>query len=123
MGQPPSERGEVWQTLCPAEEVVPGEIREFLLADGTKAIAVRDTDGDIRVLQGMCPHQRRALAEGDLYDDVLTCSAHMWSFDVRTGEGVQGTDADIAGYPSRIEDGQLQVDPSLVEPVAHWKQA
>jgi nitrite reductase/ring-hydroxylating ferredoxin subunit len=45
----------------------------------------------------------------------------MWSFDVRTGEGVQGTEADIAEYPTKIEDGQVLVDPSLVEPVALWK--
>lgn len=75
----------------------------------------------MKVFQGTCPHQRRALAEGDLYGDVLTCSAHMWSFDVRTGEGVQGTEADIAEYPTKIEDGQVLVDPSLVEPVALWK--
>lgn len=111
----------MWQTLCAVDEVMAGEIRECLLPDGRKAIAVRDTDGNVKVFQGMCPHQRRALAEGDLYDDVLTCSAHMWSFDVRTGEGVQGTEADIALYPTKIEDGQVLVDPSLVEPVTHWK--
>lgn len=111
----------MWQPLCPADEVVAEEIRECLLSDGRKAIAVRDGDGNVKVFQGMCPHQRRALAEGDLYDDVLTCSAHMWSFDVRTGEGVQGTEAGLAEYPSRIEDGEVQIDPSVVEPVALWK--
>ncbi|HZP14477.1 MAG TPA: Rieske 2Fe-2S domain-containing protein [Nocardioides sp.] len=107
--------------MCAADEVLAEEIRECLLSDGTKAIAVRDSDGNVKVFQGMCPHQRRALAEGDLYDDVLTCSAHMWSFDVRTGEGAHGTEAHIAQYPTKIEDGQVLVDPSLVEPVALWK--
>jgi toluene monooxygenase system ferredoxin subunit len=111
----------MWQPLCPADEVAAEEVRECLLSDGMKAIAVRDSDGNLRVFQGMCPHQRRALAEGDLYENVLTCSAHMWSFDVRTGEGVQGTEADLAEYPSRIEDGQVQADASIVEPVALWK--
>lgn len=111
----------MWQRLCHSDDVVSGEIRECLLADGTKAIAVRDSDGEVKVFQGICPHQRRALAEGDLHDDVLTCSAHMWAFDVRTGEGVHGTESGLACYPSRIEDGQVQVDPSLVEPVELWK--
>jgi toluene monooxygenase system ferredoxin subunit len=111
----------VWQTLCASDEVVAEEIRECVLSDGTKTIAVRDADGKVKVFQGLCPHQRRALAEGDLYDDVLTCSAHMWSFDVGTGEGVQGTEAAIAEYPTKIEHGQVLIDPSLVEPVALWK--
>jgi toluene monooxygenase system ferredoxin subunit len=111
----------MWQSLCAADEVVPEEIRECLLSDGTTAVAVRDSEGNVKVFQGVCPHQRRALAEGDLCDDVLTCSAHMWSFDVRTGEGVQGTEADLAEYPSRIENGQVQVDPTPVTPVALWK--
>jgi toluene monooxygenase system ferredoxin subunit len=97
------------------------EIRECTLPDGTKTIAVRDTHGKVKVFQGMCPHQRRALAEGDLYNDVLTCSAHMWSFDVGTGEGVQGTEARIAEYPTKTEHGQVLIDPSVVEPVALWK--
>jgi toluene monooxygenase system ferredoxin subunit len=111
----------MWQPLCPTSVVVPDEITECLLSDGTKTIAVRDSEGNVKVFQGVCPHQRRALAEGDLYDDVLTCSAHMWSFDVRTGEGVRGTETGLAEYPSRIEGDQVQVDPSVVEPVALWK--
>jgi toluene monooxygenase system ferredoxin subunit len=111
----------MWERLCYSREVVVGEIKECVLSDGTKAIAVRDSDGNVKVFQGICPHQRRALAEGELYDDVLTCSAHMWAFDVRTGEGVHGTESGIAQYPTQIEDDQVQVDPSLVEPVAHWK--
>jgi toluene monooxygenase system ferredoxin subunit len=101
--------------------VVAEKIAECMLPDGTKTIAVRDTDGKVKVFQGTCPHQRRALAEGDLYDDVLTCSAHMWSFDVGTGEGVQGTEAAIAEYPTKIEHGQVLIDPSDVEPVTLWK--
>jgi toluene monooxygenase system ferredoxin subunit len=111
----------MWQPLCRADEVKAGEISECLLSDGVRVIAVRDSDGHLKVFQGTCPHQRRALAEGDLDGDVLICSAHMWSFDVRTGEGVQGTEADLAEYPTRIEDGRLQVDASLVQPVALWK--
>lgn len=110
-----------WQPLCPADEVVTGQIKECRLADGTATVAVRDGDGNVRVLQGTCPHQRGALAEGDLDADVLTCSAHLWAFDVRTGEGVQGAQTDLAVYPSRVQDGQVQADPWTVTPVALWR--
>lgn len=110
----------MWQSLCPADEVGPEQIKECRLTDGAVAVAVRDSGGAIRVLQGICPHQRRALAEGDLHDDVLTCSAHMWAFDVRSGEGVQGAEAGLAVYPSRVQDGEVQVDPSAITQVTLW---
>lgn len=111
----------MWHALCSAGDVVAEEIKECLLPDGTKAIAVRDGDGQVKVFQGNCPHQRRSLADGDLYDNVLTCAAHMWAFDVRTGEPALETPSGLAAYPNKIENGQVMVDPSLVQPVALWK--
>lgn len=111
----------MWKPVCRADEVVPDQITQCPLPDGGRAIAVRDSAGAIRVFQGTCPHQRRSLADGDLCDDVLTCAAHMWAFDIRSGEGIQGAEADLAEYPTTIEDGQVLVDPSAVEPTALWR--
>ncbi|MEK6443876.1 Rieske 2Fe-2S domain-containing protein [Pseudonocardia sp. T1-2H] len=110
-----------WQVLCSAHEVVADEIKECTLPDGGRAIAVRFASGEVKVFQGTCPHQKRALADGDLYGDVLTCSAHMWEFDLQTGDGLNGTPAGLAEYPTKIEGDDVLVDASLVEPVALWR--
>lgn len=110
-----------WQVICSAREVVADEIKECRLADGANAIAVRLPSGEVKVFQGMCPHQRRSLADGDLYGDVLTCGAHMWEFDLQTGQGLNGTPVGLAAYPTKIENDDVLVDGSLVEPVARWR--
>lgn len=107
----------VWEVLCSAHEVVADEIKECMLTDGTAVIAVRSTSGTIKVFQGRCPHQQRTLADADLYCDVLTCAAHMWEFDVQTGQGVNGTLSRLAEYPTRVEGDDVLVDATAVEPV------
>ena len=109
-----------WQVLCAATEVVADEVRECRLDDGTRTIAVRTQAGEVRVFQGVCPHQKRALADGDVEGDVLTCAAHMWEFDLESGEGINAALAGLTLYPSRVESDSVLVDASAVEPVALW---
>lgn len=109
-----------WQVLCAVTEVVAEVVTECRLDDGTPTIAVRTQAGEVRVFQGTCPHQKRALADGDVEEGVLTCAAHMWEFDLETGEGINAALAGLASYPSRVEGGQVLVDASAIEPVALW---
>jgi len=106
-----------WEVICSVHEVVAGQIKELTLRDGTVVIATRTTPGTIKVFQGMCPHQQRLLADADLECDVLTCAAHMWEFDVVTGQGVNGTQSRLAEYPTRVDGNDVLVDSSAVEPV------
>lgn len=106
-----------WQTVCSAHEVTADDIKECTLSDGTTVIAVRSTSGEVKVFQGMCPHQQRSLADAYLCEDVLTCAAHMWEFDVHTGEGVNATLSRLAVYPTKVEGDDVLVDASLVEPI------
>lgn len=40
---------------------------------------------------------------------VLTCPAHLWPFDVITGEGVNPDDAELVPYPVKIENDEIDV--------------
>lgn len=106
-----------WQALCSEHEVIADEVKECTLADGTSVIAVRSTSGEVRVFQGTCPHQQRTLADAYVCDDVLTCSAHMWEFDMHTGEGINGTLSRLAPYPTKVDGDDVFVDTSRVKPV------
>jgi toluene monooxygenase system ferredoxin subunit len=57
-----------------------------------------------------CAHLGVALSEGRLEGDTLTCSAHEWTYDVRTGRGINPASACLKAFPVRIEDGQVWVD-------------
>jgi len=110
-----------WERLCATTEVMDGEITQAILADGSKVIVLRTASGAIKVFQGICPHQKRSLGDGYLDGDVLTCVAHMWQFDVNTGEGMNAAVCGISSYPVRIENGYILTDPTGVAVLARWR--
>lgn len=57
-----------------------------------------------------CAHLGFALSKGRLDGHVLTCSAHLWSFDARTGAGVNPKNACLVRYPVQLEGGNVFVD-------------
>ena len=79
--------------------------------DGQPIVLVYPRDGEMVAIQGFCPHQQSSLAEGDFDGHrVLTCSAHVWQFDVTTGKGINPQDCELARYPVRIEHDEIYVD-------------
>jgi nitrite reductase/ring-hydroxylating ferredoxin subunit len=95
-----------------AEELWDGEMESYPLGDG-EVLIVR-VDGQFHAYDGLCPHQSQPLVEGDLEMDagILTCWAHLWEFDVRTGAGVNPKDACLTRLDLRIAaDGGVEVRP------------
>jgi toluene monooxygenase system ferredoxin subunit len=88
----------------------------FETASGTDVLVVGVDGGDIKAFQAMCPHQEMELVEGEFDGKVLTCKAHLWQFDCRTGKGINPDDCKISEYPVKIDDDDVLVDISGVEP-------
>lgn len=107
-----------WERLCSTSEVVPGEITKIAILNGAEVIALRTESGSIKVFQAQCPHQERSLADGYLDGDILTCAAHMWQFDIHTGDGINAARCGIAAYPVKVEGNSVLIDASEVEPLA-----
>jgi nitrite reductase/ring-hydroxylating ferredoxin subunit len=72
-------------------------------------------EGEFHALSGWCTHQGTSLALGSLSERTLTCYAHLWSFDVRSGEPIWPPIARIAPgyrlrrYPVHVADGNIYV--------------
>src|SRR5262245_362353 len=81
---------------------------ESYTVDGTEILVVR-LDGAYHAYDGACPHQSSRLVDGDLDGTTLTCFAHAWMFDVRTGEGVNPAVARLVRHSVRTVDGRVQV--------------
>jgi nitrite reductase/ring-hydroxylating ferredoxin subunit len=96
-----------WQRLCD-DDLWDGEMASF--AVGAEEILVVKHQGQYCAFQGICPHQSVALVEGELANGVLTCRAHLWQFDARTGRGINPASASLRRYPVRLAEGELQVD-------------
>ena len=85
--------------------------------DGTPIVVLYPLDGEVTAIQGYCPHQQIKLADGDFDGEkVLTCMAHQWQFDVTTGQGVNPANCELALYPVKIDNDEIHVDVTGIEP-------
>ena len=91
-----------------------GEMRAVDV-DGTRVLLVHTDDGVIQAVQALCPHQAVPLEEGELCGGRLICNAHLWEIDVASGTGVNPSHAEIALYPTKVEDGQIYVAIAGIE--------
>ena len=68
-------------------------------------------EGRIYAMENRCPHQGIPLSEGSLEGAVITCRAHGWDFDVRTGH--RPTDPDgfpIPCFPVEVDGDDVRID-------------
>ena len=77
--------------------------------DGQEVLIVHGAEGEVRAYDPICPHQEHPLIEGELESCILTCSAHLWQFDVISGEGVNPTGTTLVKYPMEIRDDSIWV--------------
>jgi toluene monooxygenase system ferredoxin subunit len=77
---------------------------------GTTRILVVRTTGGVEAYVDRCPHLGLPLSLGRLDGDVLTCSAHHWSYDLCSGRGVNPSTVSLQGVPVRIVEGEVFVD-------------
>ena len=91
----------VWRYAGSLDDIWAGEMRAVSL--GAVDVVLCNLDEMLVAYQDRCPHLANALSEGVLSEGVLTCAAHEWEFDVRTGRGVNPASACLHRYPVRVD--------------------
>ena len=99
--------------VCKLDDLWQGEMAAFEV-DGHDVLVVHTEGGEVRAYPGVCPHQDHPLVDGVLADGVLTCSAHLWQFDVETGEGVNPKDCALLKLPVKVDNDTIFVDAGLM---------
>ena len=94
----------------PEAELWIGEIRGVDL-DGRRVLLVRLEDG-VHAYEDRCAHLGVPLSRGTLSGCVLTCSAHHFQYDARTGDGINPRSVRLVPLPSRVAAGDILVDVS-----------
>jgi toluene monooxygenase system ferredoxin subunit len=97
-----------WTPVATVDELWEGEVAEFYAGD-LPILLAHLRSGEIRASEGTCPHAGFPLADGDVVDDVLTCSAHSWEFDLGTGAGINPPTCALRSYPVRRDGDQIAV--------------
>ena len=66
--------------------------------------------GDIRAIEGLCPHSGGPLALGNCTDGIVVCPWHGARFDLRSGNLIEGpTCRGVSTYETRLVEGRVQV--------------
>lgn len=107
----------VFQKACDLDDVWEGEMDVFEI-NGQEVLVVHAPGGEVRAYDPICPHQNFPLIDGELDDCVLTCSAHLWQFDVVSGDGVNPEGVSLTAYPVKVEDNAVMVALPSVDQTA-----
>ena len=97
-------------TVGRADEIGEGEAKAFPV--GGSEIAVSRVSGTLYAFSDICTHRSCNLSMGGEIDGTeITCECHGSTFDMATGEVVEGpAEEPIATLPVRDEGGDLQVE-------------
>jgi toluene monooxygenase system ferredoxin subunit len=82
-----------------------------------RPVLLVNVDGVVCAYEDRCRHKGVRLSEGRLEGPVLTCAAHGWQYDARTGHGINPESVALPRYEVKIENGDILVD--LPEGAAH----
>jgi 3-phenylpropionate/trans-cinnamate dioxygenase ferredoxin subunit len=69
--------------LATADELAPGEIKQYLVDD--RFVALCNVEGEFHAFEDVCTHQFTHLSEGEFTDSEVKCPLHGAKFDVKTG--------------------------------------
>jgi nitrite reductase/ring-hydroxylating ferredoxin subunit len=92
-----------------ADELGDGELAAYEV-DG-RFVAVARVGDEVYAFDDVCTHRGCSLSEGVLEGHEVVCPCHAGTFDVRTGEVVDGPPPEpVETFPARVADGGLFVD-------------
>jgi toluene monooxygenase system ferredoxin subunit len=98
-----------WQKLCSAEEALSGQLTGVEI-HGVKILVTR-IDGNFVAFPPLCPHMAEPLEmSGVCADGTLTCTKHIWQWNLKTGEPMGDAEKPLLYYPTRLEGNELWID-------------
>ena len=100
-----------WSCVFAVADLPDQGLSKFEVA-GLTVLAARVED-DVRVIPPFCPHMAEPLVESGLCHGLtLTCSKHLWQWNLKSGD-IQGpAEKPLKFYPSEIRDGNVWIDAS-----------
>jgi toluene monooxygenase system ferredoxin subunit len=97
-----------FEAVLEDDELWSGEMRA-LVVQGRRVLLVRAGE-TVCAYADRCAHLGVPLSQGKLEAGVITCGAHHYQYDARTGCGVNPTSVHLQAFPVRVENGNIEVD-------------
>jgi 3-phenylpropionate/trans-cinnamate dioxygenase ferredoxin subunit len=94
--------------LAAADEVAPGEIKQYRVED--RFVALCNVDGEFHAFEDVCTHQFTHLSDGEFADSEVKCPLHGARFDVKTGAAKSlPAVKPVPKHEVKVEDGHVYV--------------
>jgi toluene monooxygenase system ferredoxin subunit len=98
-----------WKRVCVTADVPEKTLKKFNV-DGID-IVIANYEKGFRGFPPFCPHMKEPLTDsGMLEGTVLTCSKHLWQWDLRTGEMVGMAEKNLLLYEVKTEGDDVMAD-------------
>lgn len=98
-----------WKRVCAADDVPENTLKKFDV-DGVAIIIANYGDG-FRGFPPFCPHMEEPLEEsGIMMVGILTCSKHLWQWDLRSGDMMGETEKALLFYDVKQEGDDIFAD-------------
>jgi toluene monooxygenase system ferredoxin subunit len=104
-----------WHRVCATADVNDGELKRFQAGEIT--VVVVGVGDEYRIIPPFCPHMAEPLHEsGICRAGTLTCSKHLWQWNLLTGKEQGPAERPLLFYQSEVRDGEVWacVDKELV---------
>lgn len=95
-----------WTDVCGADEVPENTLKQFRV-NGI-ALIIANYSGSFRAIPPICPHMEEPLCDsGVIANCVLTCTKHLWAWNLGTLDMMGETEKPLKTYEVREEAGRL----------------
>jgi 3-phenylpropionate/trans-cinnamate dioxygenase ferredoxin subunit len=99
-----------WVDACAVGDIAPEDVIRFNHVGRIYAI-YRSLQGAFYATDGLCTHERIALADGLVMDDVIECPKHNGRFNYKTGKALSApVCVDLKTYPVRLEGRRVWIE-------------
>ncbi len=95
-----------WKRVCATSEINGNAMKKFEV-DGVAVMVANLGDGYI-AFPTMCPHMEEPLEDSGVYhEDVLTCTKHLWQWNIRNGEKMGLAEVPLRTYETKQEGDEI----------------
>ena len=85
-----------------------GTMRQVIV-EGIKIVLIAGSEG-FYAYEDQCAHVGAPLSLGRLSGNELTCSAHWWQYDIKTGVGINPSHCQLKKYEVTVVDEDVYID-------------
>jgi toluene monooxygenase system ferredoxin subunit len=98
-----------WKRLCAVADLTESSITRLEI-DGISLVATK-LDGEVFAYPPLCPHMAEPLHLSGICDgSVMTCTKHLWQWDMKTGTEQGMAEKPLLLYPVRREGDDVLID-------------